>query len=214
MIRVLVADDHAVVREGLAKLLSADGGIQVAAMAGTGAEALERARDTPVDVVILDMSLPGMNGIETLKQLKIEHKDLAVLMFSMHPEEQYAVRCVKAGAAGYLNKACSKAVLLEAVRRAAGGSQYITPTVGECLSQEVLRPGADGELHRSLSDREFEVFRYIAQGVPPGDVAKRLGLSPKTVSTYRARILEKTGLAGNAEIMRYAMDRGLVGVDP
>lgn len=210
MIRVLIADDHAIVREGLANVLGSAGGIQVAAQAASGAEALQRIRDTAVDVVLLDMAMPGMNGIETLKQIKAERDDLPVLILGMHPETQYAVRCIKSGAAGYLTKACEKAVLLEAVRRAAAGKQYLTPAVGDCLLQEIQQPGRGGEPHRLLSDREYDVFKQIAEGVPLAEMAKQMNLSPKTVSTYRARILEKMGLASNAELMRYAFDRGLV----
>ena len=210
MIRVLVADDHAIVREGLANVLSSKGDIQVVAQAASGAEALQRMRDTAVDVVLLDMTMPAMSGIETLKQIKAERPALPVLMFSMHPEEQYAVRCVKAGAAGYLTKACEKSVLLEAVRCAAAGKQYLTQTVGDCLLQAVQQPEQGKEIHQMLSDREYDVFRQIAQGISLADMATRMNLSPKTVSTYRARVLEKTGLSSNAEIMRYAFDRGLV----
>jgi len=159
--------------------------------------------------VLLDMTMPGMNGMETLKQIKVEHPDLPVLMLSMHPEEQYAVRCIKAGAAGYLTKACEKQVLIEAVRRAAAGGQYITPAVSECLIQEVQRGGGGQEPHEALSDREFEVFRLIAAGVPLANMARKLALSPKTISTYRVRILEKMGVGSNAELMRYAFDHGL-----
>ena len=210
MIRVLIADDHAIVREGLANVLASKGDIQAVAMAASGAEALQRIRETALDVVLLDMTMPGLNGIDTLKQIKAERPDLPVLIFSMHPEEQYAVRCVKAGAAGYLNKACEKEVLLEAVRRAATGKQYLTPTVGHCLLQELQQPGQDKEFHQMLSDREFDVFKQIAEGVPLADIAKLMNLSPKTVSTYRTRILEKMSLSSNAEIMRYAFDHGLV----
>ncbi len=209
-IRVLIADDHAIVREGLANVLASGGDVAVAAQAASGAEALQRIREVEVDVVLLDMTMPGMNGIETLKQIKAERGDLPVLILSMHPEEQYAVRCVKAGAAGYLTKACEKEVLLEAVRKAAAGGQYLTAAVSQCLLQEVRRPGSGEAPHRMLSDREYDVFRQIAEGVPLADMAKRMNLSPKTVSTYRARVLEKMGLASNAELMRYAFDQGIV----
>lgn len=209
MIRVLIADDHAIVCEGLANVLTSDAGIEVAATASSGPEALEKLRRGPADVVLLDMTMPGMNGIETLKQIKVEHPDLPVLMLSMHPEEQYAVRCIKAGAAGYLTKACEKHVLIEAVRKAAAGGQYLTTAVSECLIQEVQRGDGAREPHEALSDREFEVFRLIASGVPLTDMARQLSLSPKTVSTYRLRILEKMGLENNAELMRYAFDHGL-----
>ena len=209
MIRVLIVDDHAIVREGLGNVLAAEKGLVVAALAASGAEALQRIADTPVDVVLLDMTMPGMNGIETLKQIKLDHPRLPVLMLSMHPEALYAVRCLKAGAAGYLTKACEKKALLEAVRCVAAGGQYLTPAVSGYLCREVRHPGNSGATHQQLSDREFEVFRQIAEGLSLADMAKRMNLSPKTVSTYRARILGKMGLANNAEIMRYAFEQGL-----
>ena len=209
MIRVLIVDDHAIVREGLGNVLSAEKGLVVAAQAASGAEALQRMADTPVDVVLLDMTMPGMNGIETLKQIKMDQPRLPVLMLSMHPEAQYAVRCLKAGAAGYLTKACEKKALVEAVRCVAAGGQYLTPAVSGCLCREVQQPGSGEASHRQLSDREFEVFKQIAEGRSLAEMAKRMNLSPKTVSTYRTRILGKMGLAGNAEIMRYAFEQGL-----
>ena len=211
MIRVLIVDDHAIVREGLANVLATEKDLVVAGQAASGAEALQQIRNGRVDVVLLDMTMPGMNGMETLKQIKVERSELPVLILSMHPEEQYAVRCIKAGASGYLTKACERAVLVEAVRRAAAGGQYLTPSVGECLLQEVQQKRGGEEPHRRLSDREFEVFQQIAAGVALADMAQRMNLSPKTISTYRLRILEKMGLASNAELMRYAFDRGLVG---
>lgn len=211
MIRVLIADDHAIVREGLANVLSSSVGFEVAALAASGPETLQKIRDVPVDVVLLDMAMPGMNGIETLKQIKIERPRLPVLILSMHPESQYAIRSIRAGAAGYLTKDCEKGVLLEALRRAAAGGQYLTPVVSECLMREIQQPISGAQPHQLLSDREFEVLRLIAGGMQLADMARHLNLSPKTVSTYRARILEKLGLSGNAELMRYAFDQGLAG---
>lgn len=210
MIRVLVADDHSIVCEGLSRVLSSEGDVQVVATAASGPDVFSRLRLAPVDVVLLDLSMPGMGGVEILKHLKAEWPSLPVLVFSMHPEDQYAVRCVKAGAAGYLSKSCDKKVLLDAVRRAAAGGQFITPAVGECLLREVRHPGSSDSPHLLLSDREFEIFLLIADGTPPAEIARRLNLSPKTVSTYRTRILEKTSLSGNSDIMRYAIDHGLV----
>ncbi len=213
MIRVLIADDHAIVREGLANVLSAAVGFEVAALAASGPEALQRIRETRADVVLLDMAMPGMNGMEALKQIKMEYPRLPVLILSMYPESQYAIRAIRAGAAGYLTKDCAKSDLLEALRRAAAGGQYLTAAVSDCLLQEVRQPGTrEEEPHQRLSDREFEVLRLIAQGVSPGDMARRLNLSPKTVSTYRGRILEKLGLSSNAELMRYAFEQGIAGL--
>ena len=211
MIRVLMADDHAIVREGLANVLSSSVGFEVAALAASGPETLEKIREKSVDVVLLDMAMPGMNGIETLKQIKIERPRLPVLILSMHPESQYAIRSIRAGAAGYLTKDCEKEILLEALRRAAAGGQYLTPAVSECMMREIQQPITGAQPHQLLSDREFEVLRLIAEGMPLADMARQLNLSPKTVSTYRARILEKLGLSSNAELMRYAFDQGLAG---
>lgn len=211
MIRVLIADDHAIVREGLANVLSSSVGFEVAALAASGPETLEKIREKSVDVVLLDMAMPGMNGIETLKQIKIERPRLPVLILSMHPESQYAIRSIRAGAAGYLTKDCEKEILLEALRRAAAGGQYLTPAVSECMMREIQQPITGAQPHQLLSDREFEVLRLIAEGMPLADMARQLNLSPKTVSTYRARILEKLGLSSNAELMRYAFDQGLAG---
>ena len=211
MIRVLIADDHAIVREGLANVLSSSVGFEVAALAASGPETLEKIREKSVDVVLLVLAMPGMNGIETLKQIKIERPRLPVLILSMHPESQYAIRSIRAGAAGYLTKDCEKEILLEALRRAAAGGQYLTPAVSECMMREIQQPITGAQPHQLLSDREFEVLRLIAEGMPLADMARQLNLSPKTVSTYRARILEKLGLSSNAELMRYAFDQGLAG---
>lgn len=209
MKRILLVDDHTIVLEGLARLLASDDDIRIVATANSGPEALAKIWETALDGVLLDISLPGMNGIETLKQIKQEQPELPVLIFSMYPEDQYAVRCIKAGAAGYLTKACEKSDLLSAVRAITSGRRYITPAVSDCLLGEVRRDESDQEPHQSLSDREFEVFKMIAQGVPLSDMARQMHLSPKTISTYRSRVLEKMNLSSNAEIMRYALERDL-----
>lgn len=209
MIDVLIADDHVILCEGLGKVLASEGDIQVRATAASGPEALQRLRQGGIDLVLLDMSLPGMHGIEILKQIKIDYPRIPVLILSMHDEDQYAVRCIRAGAAGYLNKSCDKHVLLEAVRKAASGGQYITPRVGECLLQAVQKQDGSQPPHKQLSDREYEVFGMIASGLTVQEISQQLSLSPKTVSTYRARILEKMGLHGNADLMRYAYEMGL-----
>lgn len=209
MKRILLVDDHTIVLEGLARLLASDQDIHIVATAKSGPEALEMIAKTALDGVLLDISLPGMNGIETLKQIKLDQPSLPVLVFSMYPEEQYAVRCIKAGAAGYLTKACEKKDLLAAVRAITSGHRHITSAVSDCLLGEVRRDKSDDQPHQSLSDREFEVFKMIAQGIPPSDMAHRLNLSPKTISTYRSRILEKMSLSSNAELMRYAIEQGL-----
>lgn len=209
MIQVLIADDHAILCEGLGRVLSSEGDIQVQATASSGPEVFSRLRESAVDVVLLDMSLPGMHGIDVLKQIKLEWPAVAVLVLSMHPEDQYAVRCIRAGASGYLTKSCDKHILLQAVRKAAAGGQFITPRVSECLLMEVQKGEGDEVPHSLLSDREFEVFMLIAEGIGAQEIAKRMHVSPKTVSTYRSRILEKMNLGGNPDIMRYAVDHDL-----
>lgn len=209
MKRLLIVDDHVIVLEGVSKLLASDNGISVSATAGSGPEALACIRKTKLDGVLLDLALPGMNGVETLKQIKDEFPKLPVLIFSMYPEEQYAVRCIKAGAAGYLTKACEKKELLDAVRAITRGQRYLTAKVSDCLLGDIQQAQTADEPHRLLSDREFEVFKGIAAGFAPADMARNMHLSPKTISTYRTRILEKLKLSSNAEVMRYAFDHGL-----
>ena len=206
---ILVVDDVEANRNVVSRRLENTGYRFVAV--DSGEKALRAIENDKPDLILLDYMMPGMNGMETLKQIQVERPGQPVVMLSMHPEEQYAVRCIKAGAAGYLTKACERGVLVEAVRRAAAGRQYLTPEVGECLLREVQQPGNGEAPHLRLSDREFEVFRKIASGVALADMAAEMHLSPKTVSTYRARILEKMGLAGNAELMRYAFEHGLAG---
>jgi two-component system invasion response regulator UvrY len=209
VIRVLVADDHGLVRRGLRELLAETSDIEVAAEAGTAAEALDRVRQQPLDVVVLDLSLPGRGGLDLLGEIKGERADLPVLILTMHPEDQYAVRALKAGASGYLTKESAPELLVEAVRRAAAGGRYVSPTLAEKLALHLDDKRAR-EPHELLSDREYQVFRRLAAGRTVSQIADELSLSVKTVSTYRTRIIEKTGLASNAELMRYALDRKLV----
>jgi DNA-binding NarL/FixJ family response regulator len=209
VIRVLVADDHAVVRRGLRQVLAEPGDIEVAAEAGTAAEALERLAAGRFDVVITDLSLPGRGGLELLREMKALQPDLPVLVLSMHPEDQYAVRALKAGAAGYLTKESAPELLVEAVRRAAAGGRYVTPSVAERLARHV-EDAREREPHEALSDRELQVFRMLARGRTVSQIGEELSLSVKTVSTYRARVLEKMSLSTNAELMQYAFRRGLV----
>jgi len=208
VIHVLVADDHAVVRRGLRQLLAETADIEVAAEAATAAEALDLVRAQAFDVVVLDLSLPGRGGLELLGEIKAASPQAAVLILTMHPEDQYALRALKAGAAGYLTKETAPELLVEAVRRVAKGGRYVSPTLAERLAVHVekARPGAP---HESLSDREFSVFRMLAGGRTVGQIADELSLSVKTVSTYRTRVLEKMGLSTNAELMQYAFRHGL-----
>lgn len=209
MIRVLIADDHAIVRQGLRQILSETDDLVVAGEADDGAQALHLARSQQWDVFLLDVSMPNRNGIDTLKQLKKEFPRLPVLILSMHPEEQYAVRALKAGASGYLTKQSAPEQLVTAIRKVAGGKKYLSPAVAEQLADAIA---GDGEQppHELLSDREYEVLKLIAAGRPLTQIAEELNLAVATISTFRARIIEKTGLRSNAEMIRYGIEHGLL----
>ena len=204
MIRILIVDDHAILRAGLKHLLSEAADIVVGGEAGNGVDALALAREGHWDAIVLDMSMPGKSGIELIRQLKAEHPRLPVLVLSMYAEDIYAVRALRAGAAGYLTKEAAPSNLLDAIRKVTAGGRYISPAVAEQLATQ-LTVDATRPLHESLSDREFEVLRLIASGRTVGDIADQLSLSVKTISTYRARILEKMGMNNNAELMQYAI---------
>ena len=208
MIRVLLADDHAIVRAGLKEILSSTGDIVIAAEATNGNDVLMAVRGGQFDVAVLDMSMPGRSGIELIKMVKAEHPKLRVLVLSMHSEEQYAVRAVKAGASGYLTKESAADELVAAIRRVASGGAYITPETAERL---VLDSGpADALPHTLLSDREYQVFRMICMGKSITQIADELVLSVKTVSTHKTRILQKMGVASQAELVRYAIKHNLL----
>jgi two-component system invasion response regulator UvrY len=208
-LRILIVDDHPIVRQGLRQTLTDAAEIGEIAEAGTPQEALDLVRQGKWDAVILDIGLPGRGGLEVLKDIKREVPKLPVLILSMHAEDQYAVRTVRAGAAGYLTKGAATENLIEAVRKVAAGGRYISPEVADRLANE-LTVDADRPLHASLSDREFDVLRAIASGQTVGEIADRLSLSVKTVSTYRARILEKMRLKNNAELMHYVLTNHLL----
>lgn len=209
MIKILIADDHAVVRQGLRKIIDEDVSMNVVGEASNGAEALDLVREDDIDVVILDISMPGRNGLETLKEIKRLNPTLAVIMLSIHPEDQYAVRAFRAGAAGYMTKESAPEELVEAIKKAYRGGKYISPTVAELLADHVETKTSD-EPHTTLSDREYEVFNLLASGKTVGHIASDLNLSVKTISTYRTRILEKMGMSTNAELTRYAIDYNLI----
>ncbi len=209
MIRVLIADDHAILRRGLAQIIAEAGDMQVCAEAETGAETVRLARENAIDVVLLDITMPDRNGLDTLKQLKKEKPKLAVLMLSMHPEETYALRSIKAGASGYLNKQSAPALLVTAIRKVAAGRRYISPAVAEALAGTIA-DGADRPAHATLSDREYETMRLIASGRTLSQIAAEMHLSAKTVSVYRARLLEKMQLKNNSELTHYALKNQLV----
>ncbi|MDO9243993.1 MAG: response regulator transcription factor [Rhodocyclaceae bacterium] len=206
MIRILIADDHAILRAGLRHLLSEYPDIVVADEASNGAEALAKARTGHWDVMVLDMSMPGKSGIELIKQLKQLAPKLPLLILSMHKEDVYAVRALKAGAAGYLCKDNAEDQLVPALRKVAAGGLYITAAVAEKLALGVLHGDKSDVLpHTRLSDREYQIFQSIVAGESVTDIARKLNLSVKTVSTHKTHILEKMGCASVAEIVRYAI---------
>ena len=204
MIRILIADDHSIVRDGLKRILAATADLAVAGEAASGDQALALVKANDYDVVMLDMSMPGLSGIDLIKRLKLEKPALRILVLSMHGESQYAARALKAGAAGYLNKDAAAEALLGALRKVAAGGVHI----GEAAAASLLHKTASP--HETLSDREFEVMRFLVEGLGPTEIAERLHLSVKTVSTHKTRILEKLGLGSTAELVRYAMEHKLV----
>jgi two-component system invasion response regulator UvrY len=209
VIKVFIADDHAIVREGLKQILADTKDIVVAGEAENGSDALRLFRKSGCQVVLLDISMPDRNGIEVLKQMKKEKPELQVLMLSMHREDQYAIRSLKAGAAGYLTKQSAPRELVNAIRTVAGGLKYISPALAQELAKHV---GDDHEaaLHETLSDREYQTLTMIASGLTVGAIAKELSLSVKTVSEYRARLLVKMKLKNSAELTHYAIRNHLV----
>jgi DNA-binding NarL/FixJ family response regulator len=213
MIRVLLADDHTMVRAGLKELLSETGDITVSGEANNGAEALARIRDGDYDVAVLDMSMPGRSGIELIRQVKQERPQLPILVLSMHSEEQYAVRALKAGASGYLTKESAADQLVVAIRRIAAGGAFVTPETAQRLALDVNAAGTAAP-HSLLSDREFQVLRLIAGGKSVSEIAKQLTLSVKTISTHKTRILRKMRLANQTELIRYAIEHKLLDDPP
>jgi DNA-binding NarL/FixJ family response regulator len=209
VIRVLLADDHAIVRAGLKEILADTGDITVAGEATNGQEVMDCVRGGDYDVAVLDMSMPGRSGIELIKQVKDAKPKLRILVLTMHSEEQYAVRALKAGASGFLTKEAAAEQLVAAIRRIAGGGAYVSPETVERLVLDT-GPQAAAAPHTLLSDREFQVLQMIAGGRTVGEIAKTLSLSVKTVSTHKTRILNKMGLANQAELIRYALEHKLL----
>jgi DNA-binding NarL/FixJ family response regulator len=209
VIRVVLADDHGILREGLKQLLRGDDGFEVVGEARDGHEVIQRVRELEFDVLVLDMSMPGRSGIELIKQVKAEKAKLRILVLSMHEEQQYAVRAIRAGASGYLTKESASSQLVAALRKVSSGGAYISGAVAEQLALGNM-PGNKGEPHEALSDREFQVFRLIAEGKAVADIAERLNLSVKTVSTHKANILQKMGLGTTGDLIRYALSHRLV----
>lgn len=209
MIRVVIADDHTIVREGLKQLLFAASDVEVVDEARDGHDVLRSVRENEFEVLLLDLSMPGKGGMDLIKQVKGEKPKLKILVLSMHAEHQYAVRAIKAGASGYLTKDSASTQLLSAIRKVAGGGAVISAEVAEQLALSAM-PHADGPLHASLSDREYQVFQLIVGGASVSDIAQQLNLSVKTVSTHKARLMEKMGLANQAELIRYAIRHRLI----
>ena len=207
MIRVLLADDHGLVREGLRAVLAKDAEIEVAAEAANGDEVLALVRKQDFDLALLDLSMPGLSGLALIKRLKVEKPKLRILVLSMHGEAQYAARALKAGASGYLTKDSAASQLLGAIRKiSAGGVQ-----ISEAAAASLIRTSASGDApaHDALSDREYEVLRRIVAGGTVTDIAEALSVSVKTISTHKARILQKLNLSGTADLVRYAIEHGL-----
>lgn len=209
MIKILIADDHAIVRRGLKQILTETPDMIVAGEAHNGQELLEKMQTDQWDVVVLDISMPGRGGLDILKQMKSERPKLPVLMLTIHPEDQYAVRVLRAGASGYLTKESAPDHLVEAIRKVARGGKYISPHLAEKLAFG-LESVSERPPHEALSDREFQVLRLIASGKTVKEIGEELSLSVKTISTYRARILEKMRMKNNAEMTHYAIQQKLV----
>lgn len=212
MIRLLVADDHQLVRDGLKQILSMVAGFKIAAEAASGDEVLALVRENDFDLALLDMSMPGLSGINLIKRLKLERPQLRILVLSMHGERQYAARAIKAGASGYLTKDTATEQLVGAIRKIAAGGVYLTDAAAASLVQNSTASGQAS--HEQLSDREFEIFRLLAAGVRPTEIAEQLHLSVKTVSTHKTRILQKMNMSNAAELIRYALEHGLLDQTP
>jgi len=209
MINILIADDHAIVREGLKQIVSSQSDMEVTGEAHNAQGVLDLVKARNWDVVVLDINMPGRNGLEVLKELKQERPRLPVLVLSVHPEEQYGIRVLKAGAAGFMNKESAPEELVTAIRKVIRGGKYLTPTLAERLAFRVA-DGSEAHPHEKLSDRELQVLCLIASGKTVTEIAGDLSLSVKTISTYRARILEKMSMKSSAELTRYALQNHLV----
>lgn len=209
MIRVIIVDDHPVVRRGIAQILVDGDGVKVVGEASDAASALTLVRKTPCDLVLLDISLPGRSGLELLSDIRYEKPRLPVLVLSMHAEDQYAVRALRSGAAGYLTKDRAPEELVVAVKKIAAGGRYISESLADRLACEIAAP-SDCAPHELLSDREFQVLRMLGSGMKQTDAARALHLSAKTIGTYRARIFEKLGLRTYAEMVAYCIEKGLL----
>ncbi|BBO91561.1 response regulator transcription factor [Desulfosarcina ovata] len=209
MIEVIIADDHPIVRAGLKQIIMEQADISVAAEAANGIDLLRQVRERDYDVILLDLTMPGMDGLDVLKQLRIEKPRIPVVILTIHPESQYALRILKAGAAGYLTKASADGELIKAIRKVHRGGKYISPSLAERIAF-ALDEDTRKLPHETLSDREYQVLCLIGTGKTVSRIADELALSVKTVSTYRTRILEKMRMENNAELIHYAVQNGLV----
>lgn len=209
MIKIGVVDDHAIVRSGLRNFFADHVDLRVVGEAANGREAIDLVRTTEMDVLLMDLAMPGQSGLDALAMIRAKAPDVGILILSGYPEEHYAMNLIRQGASGYLNKECDPAEIVEALRTIALGKRYITRTVADLLAQQLGRKD-DVPLHEQLSEREFQVFLKLARGETAGDVAKSLSLSVKTVSTYRTRLMEKMGLASNSDLTYYALKNRLI----
>jgi len=209
MIRIGIVDDHAIVRSGLRNFFADHVDLRVVGEAANGREAIDLVRTTEMDVLLMDLAMPGQSGLDALAMIRAKAPDVGILILSGYPEEHYAMNLIRQGASGYLNKECDPAEIVEAVRTIALGKRYITRTVADLLAQQLGRKD-DVPVHEQLSEREFQVFLKLARGETAGDVAKSLSLSVKTVSTYRTRLMEKMGLASNSDLTYYALKNRLI----
>ena len=208
-IRILIVDDHAIVREGLRRILGATPDLIVAGEAEDGLAALSQLEECKPDVVLVDISMPGMNGIELIGRIHQVNPKIAILVLSMHKEEQFAVRALKAGAAGYLTKDCAPEQLGQAIHKVVSGGRFITPEVAEALAN-VIVPSLAETPHKKLSNREFQVFRMLASGKSINDIAQELSLSSNTVSTHKSRLMNKLGVENNAGLVHYAIKHQII----
>lgn len=209
MIKVGIVDDHAIVRSGLRHFLSEQVDLRVVGEAASGREAIDLVRTVPIDVLVMDLAMPGHSGIDALAMLRAKAPQMGILILSGYPEAHYAITLIRQGASGYLNKECEPSEIVEAIRTIALGRRYVTPVVAELLAQQLHRKD-DAPVHEQLSEREFQVFLKLARGETAGDIAKALSLSVKTVSTYRTRLMEKMGLSSNSDLTYYALKNRLI----
>lgn len=213
MSRIVLADDHAIVREGLKRILAAAQGFEVVGEAANGTEVMQLVREADFDLLVLDLSMPGRSGMELIKLVKAEKPRLRILVLSMHEEAQYAIRAIKAGASGYLTKDSATAELEQALRKIAAGGAYVTADVAQQLALGAM-PGSEAAPHEALTTREFEVFQQLVAGGSVTDIAGRLNLSVKTVSTHKSNLMQKLGLHNPTDLVRYAIRHGLAAATP